>query len=139
MPDRLDNNNQNGNDTQSTPSIERRIKYNSGNADETTVVPTTATGYQKGSLARPMDDTPNCSALSLLQHLDELGMEITINSPAQTLESILLTHNIKAHLNNLTTKQQIQLKEIGVAHVDDLASPEDRNYNSPKILPNHPK
>ena len=34
--------------------------------------------FQGGPLTSPMEDTPSCSALSLLHHLDELGMEITL-------------------------------------------------------------
>ena len=94
--------------------------------------------YQGKPQARPMDDTPNCWALSPLQHLDKLDMEITLSTQALTPESIPLTHNITDHLVNKTTDQQRQVKMIGIAHVEDLASPIDRNwtpmaYAQPKL------
>ena len=61
--------------------------------------------------------------LSLLQPLDELDMEIILNTQALTPESIPLIHNITDHLANITTDQQTLLKEIGIAHIVDLASP----------------
>ena len=54
--------------------------------------------YQGGPLPRPMDDTPNCWALSPRQHLDEIGMGITLNALALTSESIPSAHNIIGHL-----------------------------------------
>ena len=56
-------------------------------------------------------------------------MEITLNTPILTPESIPLTHNIIVHFNNITTDQQKLVKEIGIAQIEDLASPEDRNWS----------
>ena len=75
--------------------------------------------YKGGPLPRPIYDIPNYRALSLLQHLDKLGMEITLNTPALTPESIPLTHCIIDHIDNITTDQQSQLKDIGIAQIHD--------------------
>ena len=85
-----------------------------------------------------MDDTPNSWALRLLLHLNELVIEINLNTQVLTPESIPLTHNIIDHLDNITTDQQRLLTEIGIAHIEDLASPTGRNwipiaYAQPKL------
>ena len=91
-----------------------------------------------GRQIRPMDDESNCWALSPLQHLDELDMEITLITPELTSESIPPAHDIIDYLNNITPSQQRLLKEIGIAHIEDLASQTDSNwtpiaYAQPKL------
>ena len=80
-----------------------------------------------------MDDTPNCWALGLRQQLDESGMEITLNTQALTS-----TSHITDHIVNITTDQQRLIAEIGIAQMEDLASPTGRNwtpiaYAQPKL------
>ena len=55
-------------------------------------------------------------------------MEITLNIQSLTPDIIPLTNNITDYLVNITTDQQGLLKETGIAHIEDLASPTDRNW-----------
>ena len=75
----------------------------------------------------PMDGTLNCWTLCLLQHLDELGMEIAL-APTPLSEAPPTTHNIEDHLADTTTDQRKQLTVIGLHHVEDLEAPEVRNW-----------
>ena len=73
-----------------------------------------------------MDDRPNCWALSLLQNLVELGMEIAL-APTPLSEAPPTTQNIVNHLAGITMDQQKLLTAIGIHHIEDIAAPEDRN------------
>ena len=60
-----------------------------------------------GPMHLPTADTPNCWALSLLQHLDGKNMEISL-TPTPISETPPMTHSITEHLANITTEQQEQ-------------------------------
>ena len=77
-----------------------------------------------GPLLLPMDDTPNGWALSLLQHLEELGMEIIL-TPTPLSEVLSPTHSIVDQLAGITMDQQKLLTAIGIHQ--DQAAPDDRN------------
>ena len=72
-------------------------------------------------------------ALSLLQHLEELGMEEELSmeiplAPTPLSEVPPTTHNIVDHLAGITMDQQKLLAAIGIHHMKHLAVPEDRNW-----------
>ena len=83
--------------------------------------------FQSGPLLPPLDDTPNCWALSQLQYLEELGMEIA-PAPTPLSEILLKTHSIVDNLAGITMDQQKLLTAIEIHHIEDLAVPEDRNW-----------
>ena len=74
----------------------------------------------------PNRDTPNCWAISLLQHLVEIGMEISL-SPTPLLDNPPVTHSITENLDNITTKQQGLLTAIGIENIEDLAAPRNKS------------
>ena len=71
---------------------------------------------------QPTADTPNCWTLSLLQHLDEIGMEISL-TPTPAIDIPPTKHSITEHLDNITTEQQGLLTAIGKKHIEDLEAP----------------
>ena len=73
--------------------------------------------------------TIKCLALSQLQHLEKLRMEIPL-TPAPLAEAPPVTHNITEHLAGITTPQQALLIAIGIHHIQDLATPDDRNWTA---------
>ena len=86
--------------------------------------------FQGGQLTSPIDGTPNCWALSLLQHIDELnlhGTEIALTSTPLSADPLMI-HNIAEHLAGITVDEQKLLTAIGIQHIEDLAAPEDRNW-----------
>ena len=64
--------------------------------------------------------------MSLLQHLVELGMEITL-APIPLPEAPTTLHNTDDHLAVITADQQKLLSAIGIHHIEDLAASEERN------------
>ena len=83
--------------------------------------------HQGGTLLPPMEDTPNCWALSLPQYLEVLGIEIAL-APTPLSEVSLITHNVVDHLAGITLDQQKLLTAIGIHHTEDLVAPEDRDW-----------
>ena len=85
--------------------------------------------FQGGLLTSPMTNTPNCWALSLLQHMDELGIEITL-TPTPLLTDPPKTHNITEDLAGITAPQQKLVTVIEIQHIknhiENLMEPEDR-------------
>ena len=70
--------------------------------------------------------------MSLLQHLDELGMEISLAATSLS-EAPPITHNIADHLVDITMDHLVdiptdQQTAIEIHHIEDLAAPEDRNW-----------
>ena len=86
--------------------------------------------YQGGPQSRSIDDTTSSLTLSLLQHPDNLGTKITFNPPALIPESMPITNDIIDHIDKITMDQQRLVNKIGIAHINDLAQPEDRHWTS---------
>ena len=82
--------------------------------------------FQGGPLLPPINDTPNGWALSIIQHLNELGMEIALILTPLSADPPM-TQNTVQQLAGITMDQQKLLTTIGIQYIQDLAAPEHRN------------
>ena len=84
--------------------------------------------FRGGPLHLPTADTPICWALSLLQHLDKIGMETSL-TPTPLSETPPMTHSITENFDDITTEQQGLLAAKGIENIEeDLAAPRSRRW-----------